>query len=156
MLTGAAGAAEAADSAGADAHPFACGAIFRDPPPAPKSYTVVVDGDELAAAAAGLTVGAIRPSSASAASSGAVFGGAGGVVGGRPRSPTSTLEPLPAEHSGGEGGEGSPLAHEGSAAAAGLPLAMYVPGGALDVDAVEAHMVSLLQVSSLAGRGPGR
>lgn len=136
----------------------------------PGRYTLVVSGDALGAAAAGLTTGYVHPVKPS------------GPQHPRAPSPTSTLDGplLQHEHSGeevarpasagsgsgaaaGEGGEGTEPAdgqvqegeRETDPAAppppppgppAGMGLPMFLPGGELDVDAVEQHMVALLRV----------
>jgi hypothetical protein len=132
-------------------------------------YTVIVRGDDLRAAAAGLTTGYVHL--ANSAKTTAVRKPSAD----RSQSPTSPLDGPEAFPEGSEealGGSLVPGADDGDSAgaqaaegdggggggdesgapppAAGVGLPLFTPGGSLDVDAVEAHMVSLLQVPGAA------
>ncbi|GFH12672.1 uncharacterized protein HaLaN_08400, partial [Haematococcus lacustris] len=157
--------------------------VAQRPPP----HTLVVEGDGLAAAAAGLVTGWVHPVAKAGAASGeeGVKGGPGGVAaagarGARTSSPTSVFDgpaaagqlggprvvrPDPAVHvdqqdlpdqqdlvSAGVEADSDVAAGGGQGeAGVGVGLPLFVPGGGLDVDAVEQHMMELVRVPG-AGR----
>lgn len=145
------------------------GDVFSPPPVAPQGYTLVLDGDGLAAAATGLSSGFTR--TVPKAKEGAQ-GEAGGKAEGRAQSPTSPLDPWApagAPSADGQNPDGNVLPRSapptldvgaeeggGDVGAAvpppvGVGLPLFAPHGDLDVTAVEAHMVQLLRVPG-AGR----
>ncbi len=115
-----------------------------------EGYQLVVDGDDLARAASGLSTGAVRAGRGGSGKAAGRGGVAGGAASGRPRSPTSPLDlaaPPAADAADAE------LASHPSEEMAGGDVCVgpsaaewYLPGGVLDVDCVEKHMISIMQV----------
>ncbi|KAG2498338.1 hypothetical protein HYH03_003597 [Edaphochlamys debaryana] len=105
-------------------------AIFTPHPEPPVDYSLVCEGDALAAAAAGLTTGFVR------------------AMPPRPASPTSPLDAagMPGSAAGSTygGGEGSFYGSDAAAPYVGYgkgPEGLFTHSGTLDVEAVEAHMI---------------
>lgn len=109
----------------------------------PEPYHLVVDGDDLARAASGLSTGAVRAHGAAGSKNAARA--AAQPASRRPRSPTSPLD-LAAPAVVDAPLTSHPSEEMAGALTATLASDWYLPGGALDVLAVEKHMISVMQV----------
>lgn len=120
------------------------GAIFKPSASTQSGYTMVIEGDALAAAATGLTTGYVRP---------ATMGSGASCNSNSATSPTSVLEGTKlGAGPGSMAGSGNAQEGEPPPPTVGMGLPLFVPGtSVLDVDTVEQHMVSLLSVPG-AGR----